>query len=225
MLGAEKGEREMDWKHTALVVIDMEFAFISNKSPLCIAQAAATVPVCGNVIRQARERKMPVFFVNRVYRKNGSDVEFTRYESWEKGGRYLAPNSIGPLSVDVPVEFQPVPGDYTIVKPRFSAFFQTELDLLLRRLGVRTVFLAGTTTPNCIRTTCYDGFSLDYNVVLIEDCCSSNTEEIQRVNMEDMERAGAVRMTSKEFLSGDFIVEDLAGRVQRLVQADDTPPE
>ena len=40
-----------------------------------------------------------------------------------------------------------------------------------------------------IRTTCYDGLSLDYNIVVIEDCCSSNTEEIQRVNMEDMARA------------------------------------
>ncbi len=114
---------EMDWKKTALVVIDMENAFIDERSPLCIKQAAATVPACGRVIRKARERKIPVFFVNRVYRKNGSDVEFTRYESWAKGGRYLAPGSTGPLSIEVPEEFLPTPEDYTIIKPRFSAFF------------------------------------------------------------------------------------------------------
>lgn len=215
----------MDWEKAALIVIDMENAFIDGNSPLCIKQAAATVPTCGRVISKARERKMPVFFVNRVYRKNGSDVEFTRYESWAKGGRYLAPGSIGPLSIEVPAEFLPTPGDYTIIKPRFSAFFQTELDLLLRRLGVTTLFLIGTTTPNCIRTTCYDGISLDYNIVIIEDCCSSNTEEIQRVNMEDMMRAGAVLTDAAAFCTDEFETEDFAGEIQRRVQKDNTAPE
>lgn len=215
----------MDWKATALVVIDMENAFISEESPLCIKEAQATVPACGKVIRKARERGIPVFFVNRIYRKNGSDVEFTRYESWAAGGRYLAPGSTGPLSIDVPEELKPAAGDYTIVKPRFSAFFQTELDLILRRLGVKTVFLTGTTTPNCIRTTCYDGISLDYTIAVIADCCSSNTEEIQRVNLEDMARAGAVITDSEAFLAEDYAVKDLAGEIQRRVQQDETAPE
>ena len=215
----------MDWKKTALVVIDMENAFIDPASPLCIKNALATVPACGNVIKKARERKIPVFFVNRVYRKNGSDVEFTRYQSWHDGNRYLAPDSTGPLSIQVPEEFQPKTGDYCIVKPRFSAFFQTELDLILRRLGVRTVILTGTTTPNCIRTTCYDGLSLDYNILIIEDCCSSNTEEIQRVNMEDMARVGAVITSAVEFLSDGFAITDYAAEIQNRVQADETAPE
>ena len=215
----------MDWKTTALVVIDMENAFIDPASPLCIKNALATVSACGRVIEKARERKIPVFFVNRIYRKNGSDVEFTRYQSWLDGDRYLAPGSTGPLSIDVPAEFKPKAGDYTIIKPRFSAFFQTELDLILRRLGIRTVILTGTTTPNCIRTTCYDGLSLDYNILIIEDCCSSKTDEIQRVNMEDMERVGAVITSAEEFLQDDFAVTDYATEIQKKVQADETAPE
>ena len=215
----------MDWKNTALVVIDMENAFIDPASPLCIKNAMTTVPSCGKVIEKARERKIPVFFVNRIYRKNGSDVEFTRYQSWYDGDRYLAPNSTGPLSIDVPVEFKPKKGDYTIIKPRFSAFFQTELDLILRRLGTRTVILTGTTTPNCIRTSCYDGLSLDYNILIIEDCCSSNTDEIQRVNMEDMARVGAVITSAAEFLSDDFTVADYAAEIQRRVQLDEAAQE
>ena len=215
----------MDWKKTALVVIDMENAFIDPESPLCIRNALATVPACGRVIRKARERKIPVFFVNRIYRRNGSDVEFTRYQSWYDGDRYLAPGSTGPLSIDVPAEFKPQAGDYTIVKPRFSAFFQTELDLILRRLGVTTVILTGTTTPNCIRTTCYDGISMDYNILIIEDCCSSNTEEIQRVNMEDMARVGAVITSAEEFLQEEFVIYDYAEEIRRRVQEDETMPE
>lgn len=215
----------MNWKTTALVVIDMENAFIDPVSPLCIKNALATVPACGRVIEKARERKIPVFFVNRIYRRNGSDVEFTRYQSWYDGNRYLAPESTGPLSIDVPAAFKPKEGDYCIIKPRFSAFFQTELDLILRRLGVRTVILTGTTTPNCIRTSCYDGLSLDYNILIIEDCCSSNTEEIQRVNMEDMERIGAVITSSERFMRDDFKIVDYAAEIQKRVQADETAPE
>lgn len=215
----------MDWKKTALVVIDMENAFIDPESPLCIRNALATVPACGRVIRKSRERKIPVFFVNRIYRRNGSDVEFTRYQSWYDGDRYLAPGSTGPLSIDVPAEFKPQAGDYTIVKPRFSAFFQTELDLILRRLGVTTVILTGTTTPNCIRTTCYDGISMDYNIIIIEDCCSSNTEEIQRVNMEDMARVGAVITSEEEFLQDEFVIYDYAEEIRRRVQEDEAMPE
>ena len=71
----------------------------------------------------------------------------------------MRPASRGLNGADVPEELRPQPGDYTIIKPRWSAFFGTELDLILRRLGVRTVILAGTTTPNCVRTTCYDAIT------------------------------------------------------------------
>ena len=77
--------------------------------------------------------------------------------------------------------------------------FQTELDLILRRMDIRTVILAGTTTPNCIRTTCYDANALDYNVVVLSDCTSSQTEEIQQANLSDMERMGALIINSREF--------------------------
>ena len=107
------------------------------------------------------------------------------------------------------------PGDRVIVKPRFSAFFATQLDLVLRRLGVGTVVLIGTTTPNCIRTTCYDALSLDYNVVLLEDCTSSRTPEVQAANIEDMAFIGAHIMTCDEFCErGLANVEDVAGGVR-----------
>ena len=123
--------------------------------------------------------------------------------------------STGSNSIEAPQGLEPQTGDYTIIKPRWSAFFQTELDLILRRLGIRTVILAGTTTPNCIRTTCYDANALDYNVVVLTDCTSSNTTEIQRVNLEDMHRMGAVLMTAQEFESySENTVEDIQEKIR-----------
>lgn len=185
----------------ALIVIDMQNGFLNPESPLCIRGARATVPACARVIAACRRAEVPVIFVNRAYRADGSDVEHTRYQVWAEGGRPLTPGSTGPISVENPPEFGRRPEDYEIIKPRYSAFFQTPLDLLLRRLGVDTVLLAGTTTPNCIRTTCYDAVSLDYKTVVLSDCCSSNTEEIQRTNLRDMGNIGARILTSEGFLS------------------------
>lgn len=66
---------------------------------------------------------------------------------------------------------------------------------------VDTVILAGTTTPNCIRSSCYDALSLDYDVVVLSDCTSSVTDEVQRANLEDMARIGAKICTVDELSS------------------------
>lgn len=184
-------------KKSALIMIDMQKGFIDTDSPLCIPTAAGTVPACARLIELCHERNIPVFFVTRRYRADGSDVEHTRYERWLSGGRPLS--EAWPESVAYPEEFTVLPGDRHIIKPRFSAFFQTELDMMLRRLGVDTVILAGTTTPNCIRTSFYDAICMEYNAVIISDCTSSVTEEIQQANLRDMANIGGQVMSLAEF--------------------------
>lgn len=215
----------MSKKKSALIVIDMQEAFLNPASPLYIAQAAATVPLLGEVVEEARKKEIPVFFVSRIYRANGTDVEACRYENWLAGGRCLAPGSTGPCSVEAPEELRPKAGDYTIIKPRFSAFFQTELDLILRRLQIDTLILTGTTTPNCIRATCYDGLSLDYNVTILEDCCSSRNEAVQRANMEDMAFIGAEVISAAEFLEKGLSEGNPLAEVRASVAQDKTPPQ
>lgn len=177
---------------TALLIIDMQKAFVEPGAAHCIKDAAATVPAIAEAVREARAKGVSVFWIKRQYREDGSDVEFTREDAWLAGGRTMAPGSHGLNSEELADGLSMEPGDYEIIKPRWSAFFLTELDLILRRKGIDTVVLTGTTTPNCIRTTCYDAIALDYRTYIIERCCSSQTEEIQKANMEDMARIGAV---------------------------------
>ena len=211
---------------SAMIVIDMEKGFVEPESAHCICTAKATVPACSRAIALAREKGIPVFFVNRIYRANGSDVEATRYHSWVQGGRAMTPGSTGPCSYEMPAGMEPKPGDYTLIKPRWSGFFQTELDLILRRLRIETVILIGTTTPNCVRTTCYDAISLDYNVIVLPECCSSQTEEIQRVNLADMERVGAQMMPLEQFaLYQAKSAPQLEQQVQQAVMNDTAAPE
>lgn len=187
-------------KDTALLVIDMQRGFLEPRSPLFIDGAPASVPACAAVIAACREKGVAVFFVTRAYAADGSDVEKARRAAWEAGGKPLSPGCAPELSTDMPEEFGACASDRRIVKPRYSAFFATELDLILRRLGIRRVVLAGTTTPNCIRTSCYDALSLDYEVTVLSDCTSSKTPEIQQSNLRDMENAGAEIVSSAEFL-------------------------
>ncbi|MBQ4652034.1 MAG: cysteine hydrolase [Oscillospiraceae bacterium] len=207
----------MDRK-SALIVIDMQQGFLSPASAQCITGAAATVPACTALINNCRERNIPVFFVVRKYRADGSDVEHTRYNSWLKGGKALSPGCDSSVGDAMPEAFGFCQKDYLIVKPRFSAFFQTELDIMLRRLGINTVLLAGTTTPNCIRSTCYDAISLEYNAVVFSDCTSSVTEEIQQANLLDMGNVGAQIISSEDFISGKVKITDSTGDVQRRVR-------
>ncbi len=185
---------------TALLVIDMQNGFISEKSPLYIDGAAATVPACARVIEACRSHGISVFFINRSYAADGSDVEHTRRQAWEAGGKPLSPGCAPEISAGMPAVFGAGEHDYHIVKPRYSAFFATGLDLILRRLGVKKLILTGTTTPNCIRTTCYDAISLDYAVTVLSDCTSSKTPEIQKSNLRDMQNVGADVSDSENFL-------------------------
>ena len=185
---------------SALVMIDMQMGFLQPASSLCIRMAAATVPACAAVIRAAHQRGITMVYAIRSYREDGTDVELTRKARWEAGGKPISPTAQGDLSEAMPAEFERRPEDIVIIKPRFSAFFQTSLDLQLRRRGISHLYLAGTTTPNCIRTTCYDGLSLDYAITLITDCCSSNTPEIQAANLADMQNIGAETITAAQFV-------------------------
>ncbi|MBR2779398.1 MAG: cysteine hydrolase [Firmicutes bacterium] len=178
---------------TALLMIDMEKAFVEPGAALCIRGAKATVPACANAADAARRAEVPVIWVKRIYKADGSDMEIPRRKELFARGCFgvLAPESTGINSIEEPDGLHREPGETVIIKPRYSAFFRTDLDRILRSRGITTVLLAGTTTPNCIRTTCYDAISLDYRVIILEPCCSSQTAEIQISNIHDMERAGA----------------------------------
>ena len=185
---------------TALLVIDMQNGFLSEKSPLYIKGASETVPACSRVIQFCRKHAIPIFFITRSYASDGSNVEHPRRAAWEAGGKPLSPGCPHEISAEMPKAFGESDRDYRIIKPRYSAFFATGLDMILRRLGIHRLILTGTTTPNCIRTTCYDAISLDYTVTILSDCTSSISQEIQDSNLRDMANIGAEITDSEAFL-------------------------
>ena len=200
----------------AFLLIDMQNGFIDGASPLCIAGAAATVPACAHALAAAREHGLAVFHVRRAYAADGSDVEAVRWEAWAEGGRPLS--SADPMSLECPSELAPAPGEPVVVKPSWSAFFGTDLDFLLRARGIGTLVLAGTTTPNCVRSTAYDGLARGFNVAILRDATSSRSPEAQEANLADMEAAGIQLIHTDDFAANGLLrVRDTEAEVARAV--------
>ena len=200
----------------AFLLIDMQNGFIDGASPLCIAGAAATVPACAHALAAAREHGLAVFHVRRAYAADGSDVEAVRWKAWAEGGRPRS--SADPMSLACPSELAPAPGEPVVVKPSWSAFFGTDLDFLLRARGIGTLVLAGTTTPNCVRSTAYDGLARGFNVAVLRDATSSRSPEAQEANLADMEAAGIQLIHTDDFAANGLLhVRDTEAEVARAL--------
>ena len=182
---------------TALLIVDMQNDFVRPGRPLCVAGAAATVPVIRQLLDHARAMAVPVFHIIRHYRPDGSDIETTRLELLRTAGPLLVPGSEGAEVID---PLKPIDGEYVIVKPRFSAFFATHLDLVLRRLGVDHLLLCGTQYPACIRCTAFDAVSLGYATTVVTDATSAQTPVVADANILDMQNAGIRCLTLKQLL-------------------------
>ena len=180
-------------EESVLLMIDMEKAFVEPKAALSILGAKYTVPACEALLDDAREIGIEVIWIKRVYSEDGSDMEIPRRRMLKKRGitGVLAPDSKGVNSIEEPDGLTRLDDEQVIIKPRWSAFFDTGLNDILKEKSIKNVILAGTTTPNCVRATCYDSIAYDYRTLVMERCTSSQTDVIQKNNLEDMRRAGA----------------------------------
>jgi nicotinamidase-related amidase len=181
----------------ALLIIDMQNDFVLEGKPLKVAGARAVIPNIFTVLTEFRKRSLPVFHVLRVHRPDGSDVEIIRQELFRKQPFAVA-GTPGSAVID---ELAPQDGEIVLTKTRMSAFIGTELDLMLRTLGVRTVFVTGIQTPNCIRTTVFDAVAYNYPVVLVDDAVGASSEEVHQANVRDMRNIG-VRIAKTGEVSG-----------------------
>jgi nicotinamidase-related amidase len=183
-------------KKHALIIIDMQNDFVLPGAPACVTGAVASIPKIREALGFFRNKTLPVFHVIRAYRADGSDIEITRFKGFTQEKPYCVPSTKGAEIVE---ELKPLPGEYQVIKNRFSGFMQTELDFMLRRLGITHIAVCGTQYPNCIRTTIFDGISYGYHVILLTDATSAQTPEIAEANIRDIANIGVECLTVAEF--------------------------
>lgn len=155
----------MENKKTAILVVDMLNDFVTGA--LKCDRGLAIVPATTKLLDAARDNGVTVIFCNDAHIK-GVDHEL---KLW--GEHAIA----GTFGAQVIPELKVSESDYTVPKRRYSGFFRTDLDLLLRELDVHTVILTGLHTHMCVRHTAADAYCLGYNIVVASDATDSFTEE------------------------------------------------
>lgn len=181
----------------ALIIIDMQNDFVLPGAPACVAGAQATVPAARRLLDVFRSRGLPVFHVVREYRADGSDIEMNRLGGFLRDRPYLVPGTKG---CEIVGPLRPRPGEYRLVKNRYSCFMNTELDFMLRRLGVTRLIICGTQYPNCIRASIFDAVCHGYRVVNIIDATSAQSPDIAEANITDIRNIGVECVSLDEFM-------------------------
>lgn len=183
---------------SAILVVDMLNDFVLPDYPMTVAGAYATVPAIEKFLDFGRAKGWAIIYVNRLHSPSGMDAEMTRRHYFEEGRPFCVPGTFG---AEVVAPIKPKENDIIVIKRRFSAFFATDLDLILRGLGVTTVYITGTQYPNCIRATAVDSMALDYLTVICTDCCSAANGEVAQSNIRDLENMGISCIPSTDIMS------------------------
>jgi nicotinamidase-related amidase len=180
----------------ALIVVDMQKGGDMPLDEVGIPVMdgyADTVPRAVAMVEAARAADIPVIFFQEVHRR--SLVDFGRELDGMEGIHGLD----GDRATELDDQLQPQPGDDHIVKRRYSCFFGTELQILLKGLGVSTLILIGGLTDVCVHYTFADGHQHDYYVRVVEDCVVGSSRAAHDASLNAMEylQAGARRTTDE----------------------------
>lgn len=166
-------EMELTRERTALVVIDMQRAFLEDEGSLAkagidITGLKAALEPCQRLLASARRAGVPVIHTRYVYRPDYAD-----------GGilvNYIMPQlrevdslAAGTPDIEIVDELAPVDGETVIDKNRPSAFYATNIEPLLNGLGVDSLVVCGVTTNICVETTVRDASQRDYKVFVPKD--------------------------------------------------------
>jgi len=152
----------------ALIISDMLEDFIRADGPLPVGEEGLKIiPALQTLIKFCREKAIPVVYANDALMPD--DALFKSR---------MNPHAIrGTAGAQVISELKPEAGDLIVPKPRFSAFFKTNLDVTLKEWGVDTIVLGGVATEICVLSTAYDAVCHDFNVIVLDDCCASRFRE------------------------------------------------
>lgn len=159
----------LDPRETALVLIDLQAGIVSG--PAAPHAAAGVVERAAELADRFREAGAPVVLVRVAYSGDGGDI--------------LAPPAdlprprtpLPPGWSEIVPELGPREGDLVVTKRQWGAFYGTDLDLQLRRRGVRTVVLGGIATNFGVESTARDAWERGYALVLVEDAMSGLSAE------------------------------------------------
>jgi nicotinamidase-related amidase len=200
---AEPYPLEFEPESTALLIIDMQRDFVdpggfgemlgNDVTPL-----RSTVEPTRKVLEVAREKGLFVLFTREGHRPDLTDAPPTKLARGklkvgigDKGpmGRVLVRGEYGHDIVD---ELKPLPHEPVLDKPGKGSFYATDLELILRNRGIKTLIVTGVTTEVCVQTTVREANDRGFEAIVLEDAVGSYFPEFQKAALDMIKAQGGI---------------------------------
>jgi nicotinamidase-related amidase len=181
---------EIEPETTSLIVIDMLNDFVEERGSLIVPNAKNLIPNQKQLLKRFRDNNSLI-----VYLTDNHLPDDDEFDKWP-------PHAIrGTWGAEVVEELTPKEGEIIIPKRRYSGFFGTELDLILRERGIKTVILMGVLTDICIMYTSADASARGYNVLVVTDGTRSIDTKNHKFALNHMKEVhGSLIVSTKEVL-------------------------
>jgi ureidoacrylate peracid hydrolase len=180
----------LDAKRSALVVIDMQNAFVAPGAPMEVPAARDIVPTINRLAAELRRRGVTVIWVAHENRRDGRDWAgfFDAFIAPGRRADASAALSAGSELQKLFSALQVDRADIRVAKNRYSALIPgaSSLENVLKEKGIDTLLIAGTKTNVCCECTARDAMMLDYKVVLLSDCTAALSDDEQRATLENV---------------------------------------
>jgi nicotinamidase-related amidase len=164
-------EMQLNAAASALLVVDMQRFFLDPASPTFTCGGLAILPTVARLMDAFRRAGRPVIFTRHVHHPDELDAGIM---GWWWEGMCLE----GSEESEVHPDLAPMPGEKVVFKHRYSAFYDTDLETVLRCLKVEDVVVSGIMTNLCCESTARDAYYRDYRVFLPADATGSICEEM-----------------------------------------------
>jgi maleamate amidohydrolase len=166
-------------RRRALVLVDVNNAFFDERGQFHYPAAAEVLPGIRALLDAARGAGTLVVHVREAHHPGLDDFELTKLPAHCISGEFDAAPYPG---------FEAARGEPELGKRRYSAFFATDLELLLREQGIEEVIFAGVKTNVCMRASVQDAFAHGFRPVLVRGAVNSNRPNLHEASLEDVER-------------------------------------
>jgi len=186
----------------ALIVVDVQNDFVADdgffdRIGADVKTVQKSIPNLLRLIERARAAGVLVIFVQAIY-----DAKYLSAPMRERNQRRAVemPRCLtGSWGADF-YAVQPLSGEPVVIKHRYSAMLNTELDGLLKSRGVRSLLLTGVATDTCVESTGRDAYFIDYYVTIVSDCCAAASESDHLGALKRFDRDYGAVVTSGELI-------------------------
>jgi ureidoacrylate peracid hydrolase len=195
---------------TAMIVVDMQNDFIAPGAPMETPAGQKLLPTLQRALAFCREVGIRVIYTTHAHRRDGCDMGL--FDDLWPPIATRAGLVDGEPGIEIYPDVAPKGDEVVIRKHRYSGFYGTDLEIILRGLGIETVVITGVTTENCCHATARDAMFRDYKVVFLSDATGTfdypdvgqgamSADEVHRATLVILSVSTAHVMTTEEFMA------------------------